>query len=231
MSDYAPEQREHPVDESENNPITTPAETEPASVESNTDNGVKPIKKSSWKKEAVDYMEIFVFSIACVMLLFSFLFRICTVEGESMENTLYAGEKLVVSDLFYTPERDDIIVFHQTGAGVFALNEPVVKRVIATEGETVTLDYFSNTMRVTVTHTDGSSTVLEEPYMKYEGRNRFSGSHTYTVPEGHLFVLGDNRNNSSDSRYTNGIGMVDTRRILGKVLFRITPVSRFGTVD
>lgn len=219
MSDYTSEQREIPVDESENNiPVAETA------------NG-KPQKKSSWKKEAVDYMEILIFSIAFVMLLFSFLFRICSVQGESMENTLYEGEKLIVSDLFYTPESGDIIVFHQTGSGFFALNEPVVKRVIATEGETVRLDYFYDTMKVTVTHTDGSSTVLDEPYMKYEGRNRFSGSHTYTVPEGHIFVLGDNRNNSSDSRYTGVIGMVDTRRVLGKVLFRATPVSRIGTVE
>ena len=219
MSDYTPDQQPGAVEE----PIETPVAEDTAEA--------LPPKKSVWKKEAVDYMEIFVFSIAFVMLLFSFLFRICTVEGESMENTLYEGEKLVVSDLFYTPARGDIIVFHQTGSGMFALNEPVVKRVIATEGETVKLDYGRTTMKVTITQTDGTVTVLEEPYMRYEGRNLFSGSNTYTVPEGHIFVLGDNRNNSTDSRYSGVIGMVDTRRVLGKVLFRVTPVSRMGTVE
>ncbi len=235
MSDYTSNQRNISADESENK-ITTEAEngdlaTDANSAECCADNAPTPRKKVSWKKEAVDYMELFVFSIAFVMLLFSFLFRICTVEGESMENTLFAEEKLIVSDLFYTPESGDIIVFHQTGDGIFSLNEPIVKRVIATEGETVKVNYFYDTMRVTVTHADGSSTVLDEPYMKYEGRNRFSGSDTYTVPEGHIFVLGDNRNNSTDSRYTGVIGMVDARRILGKVLFRVTPVSRLGAVE
>ncbi len=216
MSDYTPEQQDN-HDELIKEPETALAEASS--------------KKASWKKEVVDYMEIFVVSIAFVMLLFSFLFRICTVEGESMENTLFEGEKLIVSDLFYEPQSGDVIVFHQTGSGVFALNEPIVKRVIATEGETVTLDYFPDTMKVTITHTDGSQSVLKEPYMKYEGHQIFGGTHTYTVPEGHIFVLGDNRNNSSDSRYTAVIGMVDTRRVLGKVLFRATPLSRLGTVE
>ena len=188
----------------------------------------KKNKKLNWKKEAVDYMEIMVFAITFVMLLFSFLFRICTVKGGSMENTLYEGESLVVSDLFYEPKTGDIIVFHQTG--VFSLNEPVVKRVIATEGESVSIQYASDTMKVSVKHTDGSVTVLEEPYMKYEQPLIYTRPATYTVPEGHLFVLGDNRNNSADSR-SGVIGMVDERRVLGKVLFRVTPLSRLGAVE
>ena len=207
--------------------------TEPATADSvhTAPTALPPKKKISWLKEAVDYMEILVFAICFVMLIFSFVFRVCTVEGESMENTLYQGEQLVVSNLFYTPERDDIIVFHQTGSGFFSINEPVVKRVIATEGETVSLQYRKDTMIVTVTHTDGSVTVLDEPYMKYEGKALFSAPATYTGPEGHLFVLGDNRNMSSDCRYTQVIGMVDTRRVLGKVLFRVTPLSRMGAVE
>ena len=187
-------------------------------------------KKLNWKKEAVNYMEILVFAITFVMLLFSFLFRICTVEGGSMENTLYEEESLVVSDLFYEPKTGDIIVFHQTGVGAFSLNEPVVKRVIATAGESVSVQYFSDTMKVSVKHTDGSVTVLEEPYMKYEQPLIYTRPATYTVPEGHLFVLGDNRNNSADSR-SSVIGMVDERRVLGKVLFRVTPLSRLGAVE
>lgn len=227
MSDLNQNERELPVENEKD--IEEQEETKDAfhAKEASVNS---PKKKTSWLKEAVDYMEIFVFAICFVMLLFSFVFRVCTVEGPSMENTLYEGENLIISDLFYTPERDDIIVFHQTGSGAFALNEPVVKRVIATEGETVSIKYRKDTMSVTVTHTDGSVTVLEEPYMRYEGKPLYSAPATYTVPEGHLFVLGDNRNESADSRYTLSIGMVDTRRVLGKVLFRITPFSRIGTV-
>ena len=182
--------------------------------------------KSSWIKDAVDYMEIFVFAICFVILLFSFAFRLCTVRGASMEDTLYEKESLIVSDLFYTPERNDIIVFHQTGA----LNEPVVKRVIATEGETVHLFYTMDTMVVTITDQNGNQTVLEEPYMKYDGYPLYYVPTTITVPEGQLFVMGDNRNDSKDSRHSD-IGLVDSRRVLGKVILRVTPLQRFGAVE
>lgn len=183
-------------------------------------------QSGGWLKEAVDYAEIFVFAICFVILLFSFVFRLCTVDGASMENTLYENESLIVSDLFYTPKQGDIIVFHQTGT----LNEPVVKRVIATEGETVQLSYTMDTMTVTVTDVEGNIRILEEPYMKYEGSPLYYFPTTVVVPEGQLFVMGDNRNDSKDSRHAD-IGFVDTRRVLGKVIFRITPFNRFGTVD
>ena len=205
---------------------TPDVDQESASAENESATPVQAKKKSSWLKEAVDYMEIFVFAICFVILLFSFAFRLCTVEGESMENTLYEKESLIVTDLFYTPKREDIIVFHQTGT----LNEPVVKRVIATEGETVHLSYTMDTMIVTVTDQNGNQTVLEEPYMKYDSYPLYYAPTTITVPEGKLFVMGDNRNNSKDSRHPD-IGLVDSRRVLGKVILRVSPLSRIGTVE
>lgn len=183
-------------------------------------------KKISFAKELLDYIEVFVCAIGVVILLFSFCFRLCQVKGDSMKNTLLDGEALIVSDLFYEPSREDIIVFHQTGA----LNEPVVKRVIATAGETVRIDHSYQTMRITVTDADGNQTVLQEDYMKYDGMPLYVQDMTVTVPEGYLFVLGDNRNDSKDSRHSD-IGLVDERRVLGKVLFRVSPFSRFGSVE
>jgi signal peptidase I len=143
-----------------------------------------------------------------------------------MEDTLYEKENLIVSDLFYTPKRGDVIVFHQTGA----LNEPIVKRVIATEGETVSIVYKDSSMQITVTDLEGQKTVLEEEYVKYVGFPLYQSPVTLTVPEDSLFVLGDNRNVSKDSRHSD-IGMVDERRVLGKVLFRVTPFDRLGTIE
>lgn len=188
----------------------------------------KDQKNSNHKalKELLDYVEIFVFAVCAVILLFSFVFRICTVDGESMENTLYENENLIVTNLFYTPKQGDILVFHQTGA----LNEPIVKRVIATEGETVDILYTASSMIVTVTDVNGKSKVLEEDYMVYAGYPLYRGSYHVTVPEGSLFVMGDNRNRSKDSRDPD-IGLVDERRVLGKVAFRISPIKRMGTVQ
>ncbi len=175
----------------------------------------------------LDYAEIFVISVCAVLILFSFVFRLCKVVGPSMEQTLYQDEMLIVSDVGYEPQREDIIVFHQTGY----LNEPIVKRVIATEGETVDIDF--DTWTVTVTDTEGNTFILEEDYMHLDSKNailKSNQSYPYTVEKGKVFVMGDNRNHSTDSRSTI-IGTVDERRILGKLILRVTPFDKFGKVE
>lgn len=193
------------------------------------DASLPPDKKSKFSN-VLDYVEVFVIAVCFVILLFSFSgIRLCTVSGPSMEKTLYNNEKLITSDVFYTPERNDIIVFHQTGD--FSFNEPIVKRVIGVAGDTVNVTYENNDVIVTVTDKDGNVTVLEEDY-EYIDKTSYNPYHlptTVTVEEGTVFVMGDNRYNSADSRDAR-IGLVDTRRILGKVVFRISPFSRFGTV-
>ena len=184
-------------------------------------------KKRHFMAEFLDYIEVFVFALCFVIILFSCFVRLCVVDGPSMENTLFDNEKLLVSNFAYTPEAGDIVVFHQTGN---YYNQPIVKRVIAVEGETVDIKYGYHKMTVTVTDTNGNQRVLEEPYIKMADVDRYRTSYSEKVPEGHLFVLGDNRNHSADSR-TDEIGMVDERRVLGKVIFRVLPFSRIGTVD
>lgn len=180
-----------------------------------------------------EYLELFVTSLCVVFLIFMFGLRLCNVRGESMEKTLYAKEKLLISNLFYEPKREDIIVFHQTGD---YLNEPVVKRVIATGGETVILDYRANPQSIVITvYNDTMTEVLDQSsYAYYDGTHVLEYNKqervVYHVPEGYLFVLGDNRNNSADSR-SPAIGLVDERRVLGRVILRISPFSRFGAVD
>ena len=196
---------------------------------------ISPIDNKSKKDKQspisslIDYAEIFVIALSLVIVLFSFFLRICEVKGPSMENTLIEGEKLIVSNVAYTPKRGDIVVFHQTGT----LNEPVVKRVIATAGETVDID-FDDYCRVTVTDVNGNKIVLDENDYKNLDSNyatiKSDYELPYTVPEGCIFVMGDNRNHSTDSR-SFMIGPVDERRVLGKVILRISPFDRFGKVD
>lgn len=197
---------------------------------------METVKKSKNSLEGfIDYIELFAVAICIVIVLFSLAFRTCTVDGESMTQTLQDKEMLIVSDLMYSPQRCDIIVFHHTDSSSLSTssNKPLVKRVIGVGGDTVRIDYNSMPEKMTVTVTDknGNVTVLDEDYIYLSGSlGNFYGVQEYKVPEGSLFVMGDNRNGSLDSRYPT-IGYVDERSVLGKVLIRVSPISKLGVVD
>lgn len=155
--------------------------------------------------------------IACVML-FTFFGRVIDVVGRSMVPTLQNGDKIIITRLAGDYEAGDIVVLQKSTYGP----SPIVKRIIATEGQTVDIDF-----EMGIVYVDGHP--LVEPYTNEPTYDRQDFEGPQVVPEGCVFVLGDNRNNSQDSREST-IGMVDTRHILGKVVFRILPFSRFGAI-
>ena len=182
--------------------------------------------KSPMLRDLLDYLGIMVLALCLVISLFSFSgLRLCTVDGDSMINTLYNGERLVTWGLFYSPQRNDIIVFHQTSEEYPSLNKPIVKRVIGLPGDTVYVNRMNQ--KATVIDNNGNIVLSEEGLPGIPNSLYYS---CYPVDDNHVFVMGDNRYNSLDSR-SSQIGLVDQRRILGKVVFRLTPFSRMGTVS
>ena len=177
--------------------------------------------------ELIDYVEIFVFSACAVLLIFSFFFRVCKVDGPSMNQTLIHGEVLITTNIFYKPEQFDIIVFHQTDEAKISYNEPIVKRVIATENHYVKIDYNNSLVYVSEDAIFDENDLIDEQEYAYLdiGKWRMNGTLETYVPEGKLFVMGDNRNHSADSR-SQEIGLVDTRRVLGKVILRLFPINK-----
>lgn len=158
--------------------------------------------------------------LIAVCVLFAFAFRLVGVKGESMEPTLYNGDRLILMCEFLSEnyKQGDIVVIVSEK---FDVNTPLVKRVIATEGQTIDINF--NTGVVTV---DGEE--LNEPYIA-EATNRDPGGFEYPVkvPAGCVFVMGDNRNHSTDSRNEN-VGFVDKDDIVGRVLLRLWPMKRIG---
>ena len=199
-----------------------PEDEEPVLPEDGENGGEQPAVPNSAAKEFLEWAELFAYSVAFVILLFTFVCRIAVVSGPSMEQTLFNGQVLIVSDRFYEPKSGDVIVFQ---SNTILDNEAIVKRVIATEGQTVDIDFATWTVTV-----DGVP--LDEPYVNYIAGAAMNGSNfsfPLTVEKGKLFVMGDNRNQSTDSR-SYLIGQVDRRFVLGHVLFRILPVSEFSRI-
>lgn len=159
-----------------------------------------------------------VFVLAALILVFTFVVRIIVVSGSSMENTLQNGDSMLVWCLGYEPKQGDVVVLTQRSYQ----NDSLVKRVIATEGQRVDINYETGTVYV-----DG--TALEEDYIKETMRvpSYGEGLNHVTVPEGCIFVMGDNRNDSADSRYPS-IGIIDNRSVIGRAVMVVFPFPDFN---
>ena len=173
-----------------------------------------------------DWIRCVIIAISIVVFCLTFVFRLVEVDGSSMMDTLSNSDKVIVTNLFYTPKNNDIIVISHASD----YNKPIIKRVIATEGQTVRLDYQNDRIFV-----DGVQ--LEEPYIKGSTfSNNISDLYmehdsngNFVIPEGKLFVMGDNRVVSLDSR-NEKIGMIDVKDVIGKAQFVAWPFNHFGYI-
>ena len=175
--------------------------------------GAKPDPYAS-VRELYDWIYCLLFALVVCVVLFAFVFHVIDVVGSSMVPTLHNGDKMLVSGLFYTPKAGDVIVFKKNE---YDPNKALVKRVIATEGQEINMDFANG-----IVYIDGEA--IAEPYINELTYNKLDFIGPKTVPAGCVFVMGDNRNASVDSRKSE-IGMLDTRLILGLAYAVIYPLS------
>ena len=172
--------------------------------------------KLTFVQRLVELASIIASSIIAIMLIFTFIFRVVGVSGPSMMNTLRNGDWLLVSAFITEPERGDIVIVTQPNT----FNEPIVKRVIAVGGDTIDIDFAAATVTV-------NGKVINEPYLATPTTDDEGGwTYPLTLEEGQVFVMGDNRQHSTDSRSAD-IGLIDENYILGQVMVRFSPLSSF----
>ena len=184
-------------------------------------------EKGKTRVEVYDWIQSILAALVMCVLLFVFGVRMVNVDGSSMYPTLEDGDRVLISNLFYTPKQGDIVVLRKESF----MYEPIVKRVIAVEGQTIEFDFTKGIVKV-----DGVE--LDEPYINELTLTSITCPDTVTVPDGCVFVMGDNRNASTDSRLyepiaQNGpvggeLGCVDTRYIQGRVYVTLFPLKNFG---
>lgn len=171
------------------------------------------------RREVYDWIHCLITALIICVVLFMFFIRVIDVVGTSMYPTLNNGDKMLVSGLFYKPKAGDVVVFQKDS---YDPEKALVKRVIAVGGQEVNIDFSKGLVYV-----DG--VVIEEDYINELTTTKLDFIGPKEVPEGCVFVLGDNRNASTDSRKTE-IGMVDERLIIGKVYMVIFPLDSLDWV-
>lgn len=181
-----------------------------------------PPEASDWKKTVLAYLHDIILYLTVIVLLLLLVLRVVVVSGTSMNMTLLDGDYLLlISNILYpSPQHGDIVVVSKES---FDDGAPIVKRVIATEGQTVDIDFEAG-----IVYVDGLA--LDEPYTFTPTNLNGGMNFPLTVEEGCIFVMGDNRNGSRDSRFPE-IGLVDEREVLGKAILLFLPGTNRNTVS
>lgn len=171
------------------------------------------------KKEAFGWIESITISVVVVALLYVFIGRTVMVDGSSMLTTLHDTDRIVTTPIYDELKPGDVVGISQRG------DITLIKRVIAIGGQTVDMDYENGCVLI-------NGEPLEEAYVREKMHQPLGDSIEFplTVPEGYVFVMGDNRNHSTDSRSPN-VGLIDVRNVFGKAIWRIYPFDQVGAIQ
>ncbi len=181
-------------------------------------------KNNGAAKEILEWLDVLCVAVIAVIVVFSFVFRVATIDGNSMLNTLHNGDKVIITNFNYTPKQGDIVVISRNASnsveGEVIGKEPIIKRVIAVGGQTVDIDFLKG-----IVYVDGVA--LVEDYLGSPTYDKADVEFPLYIPEGHIFVLGDNRGDSMDSRDSRigDGGIIDNRYVLGHAVFRFFPFN------
>ncbi len=200
----------------------------PQELNEQADENNTPEQKTDWVKEIRDWVLSILIAVVVAFVVREYVFTLVKVQGQSMEPSLHNDDRLYVNRFLYTPEKGDVVIFEPATDP----NRPYVKRVIATEGDTVYIDFRSGNVYV-------NDELLIEDYIKDETyetgsyinmliqNGNYSKSDPIVIQPGYIFVMGDNRNNSKDSRH---LGPVPIDEVMGGAVFRFWPFDSIGTV-
>ncbi len=195
---------------------------------SETEGEESPKEKMNWIKELRDWVVAIAIAVVVALVVRQYVFTLVKVQGQSMEPSLHNNDRLYVNRFFYTPEKGDVVIFKPASDP----NRPYIKRVIATEGDTIYIDFRTGSVYV-------NDELIKEDYINGPTRevgtyiaslikdDNYSKDNPIVIQPGYIFAMGDNRNNSKDSRH---IGPVPVKEIMGGAIFRFWPVSDVGTM-
>lgn len=229
LSEQVPAENSAPAEVAEESDFVKGESTVSEEQAVSSEEGESTEEKKKPFSDGYEWLSSLVYAVVAMLVLNLFAFRSITVDGPSMNDTLQDQDKVIATNFLYTPDYGDIVIVQAdklVNRQTMRYGEPIIKRVIGLEGDVMRFDFATGEV-----YRNGE--LLDEPYIKDLTRLPLDGTVSgvdYVVPEHCVYIMGDNRMNSRDSRDQVSVGYIDTDLILGKAILRVYPFESFGVL-